>query len=1475
MTQCAWSLDLRVLSPGSLSLTALSLRASGSAVQVSTPDMNVNVTGNTLLTSFSRFSAADTSTRLALSCGGNITLQTSVLSAGTLSVTTPQQINVATQTYVRFGSRMTIKAGSLLTISGTVSQIDLPPGPTTLVAYAGNCTCGSDADVIANSIVLLVPGKLTVFGLVNALPTQFASKSTLCPPVSGQPALPAVDVTTSCTDNPLELPSAGGFTVWMSVKTLYVLQGGQVSGGTIRVCSYSVRIAPTGAISAQGLGCDSGTGQGAGYAAVQGPSSGAGHGGFGGDGITSEGEITAGGAPYDNVTSPSMFGSGGGDTNLGGQGGGIIYCESAAVDLEGQIVGSGFPGNPAVLPSGYGGGGGSGGSHVLVTANLTGVGTLDFSGGAGGAPSGGGGSGGLISVVWLDGEAPAQQAALSGMRSWYECVERAWNDAFGSRQGLNGRRRTWSAATLVQSLERMHDGSSMRGVELSGTTPWSSCAAAAGMYADLPPARLSAVIQPLVSADSVADAASLSLVVRLRAASGDDFQGQLLNGGGQGASPGDSGDHGLSESIPSCDEGQGGALCLDCMPGTFKPYAGNNLPCMLCDPGFATNGTGSTACTACNSTSVAPLPGAAECSVCPPSFLPDANRTSCAFCAAGHGGSECLPCAPGSFNNDSTTAPCHPCLPGFAQEEEGQANCIACPVMTFANDTGSLTCRACPQGGVSGNASASCMMCGAGSYADAFTATCEACPANTYSDRPVDQCLDCGDGSWSLGNASRCFICPPKPAHSTWLPNNKSQPDPAPQPDTWLRRILGSSDALPMGSYSPVHLSEMAARDEGPAGSSGSDSDSDSDSDGGSSAAWLYGYGAKSGSIGSGTPQVCAFACDAGFVDYPHCIEPVLVPYIMLHQWQGLGGIAAGLAAATLLLGYTYRSFRPARRAAVDYSWVPDAEMQGRDDACCGGGCCTGASGAGGSDKLALSVEAYWGNMSYDVVLRAPTRHSCGWLRVLCGYICPGSSGHAAGAGHAAAYHAVGNAMGDAAAYDALGDSVSEPASPHASRTPGPGRAARGPRGFTGGRYTGTGRKSAVPVQIPVPGSASSSAPRPIAQGPGGREAFDPTAAAAHVGGGGLDDDRDRPHRGSSPGFSLPPLSSSLPGTAGVGSYGAGGSGFHGGPTLGPGGLIGFSPANAALGPLAHAHVPYSSRADGSVAGSSVGGAAAGGGALAAAARYGSATRAGRPGPGSGMAGGGDASPRFNAMRSPQGQGAGLLGRGGVHTFGSPAGVGGADVATGGSLGIGEGGGVLLAPAAAATFLSNSRSRSGTATGSVLENLVTHGVGASGNGAMGMSGAGVGSGMGMGMAGHPGAPTPTGTATDAADGAGSAGAGAAAGRGAKSLSLPPADLPRHAYRLYFRGANTPWDPLRLSPRLPAQLAPLLYETEFSQHAAEVNALARWRSWEVFIANALRLIAVSYSRSSFCRSHLSELRAMLSSLPLPFFSTLPP
>jgi len=168
----------------------------------------------------------------------------------------------------------------------------------------------------------------------------------------------------------------------------------------------TVTVHKSGTISASGLGCRTGVGQG--KMLSSGVSGGGGHGGKGGDGLY-KGSHADGGATYGNADLPCELGSGSGNatTQFSTAGGGIIVMGSweyslPSLALYGLVESNGGSYVNMVTNGSIGGpGGGSGGTILLFvhTLSLTESSILSSVGGFGSAGSGGGG-GGRIHFHW-------------------------------------------------------------------------------------------------------------------------------------------------------------------------------------------------------------------------------------------------------------------------------------------------------------------------------------------------------------------------------------------------------------------------------------------------------------------------------------------------------------------------------------------------------------------------------------------------------------------------------------------------------------------------------------------------------------------------------------------------------------------------------------------------------------------------------------------------------------------------------------------------------------------------------------------------------------------------------------------------------------------------------------------------------------------------------------------------------------------
>ncbi|KAK6147787.1 hypothetical protein DH2020_018699 [Rehmannia glutinosa] len=166
-------------------------------------------------------------------------------------------------------------------------------------------------------------------------------------------------------------------------------------------------------LTCKGTGCISGLGHG--ELLPNGLSSGAGHGGRGGDAYYG-GTYIRGGTAYGNAELPCELGSGSGNESLPSAtaGGGVIVMGSlehsltklvvhGEIKADGETYGKYVGGNDGFVVSDVSPGGGSGGTVLLFVHNfvLDDTATISTSGGHG-SPNAGGGGGGRIHFHWSD-----------------------------------------------------------------------------------------------------------------------------------------------------------------------------------------------------------------------------------------------------------------------------------------------------------------------------------------------------------------------------------------------------------------------------------------------------------------------------------------------------------------------------------------------------------------------------------------------------------------------------------------------------------------------------------------------------------------------------------------------------------------------------------------------------------------------------------------------------------------------------------------------------------------------------------------------------------------------------------------------------------------------------------------------------------------------------------------------------------------
>ncbi|XP_063807804.1 laminin subunit alpha-like [Pseudophryne corroboree] len=171
-----------------------------------------------------------------------------------------------------------------------------------------------------------------------------------------------------------------------------------------------------------------------------------------------------------------------------------------------------------------------------------------------------------------------------------------------------------------------------------------------------------------------------------------------------------------------------------------------------------------------------------ECTACPPGAFPNNDTESCFCCSSGSctNTSECLPCASGYYQPQSTQATCLPCPRGFYTNSTGSVMCQSCQAGFFSNETASMFCPPCEKGFFSaGQNVTQCEPCPLGSFCNTTRCTgcvvctqgkeslkvgsieCTPCHPGMYKGPEDHKCLYCQDSEYQENwGGERCHVCP-------------------------------------------------------------------------------------------------------------------------------------------------------------------------------------------------------------------------------------------------------------------------------------------------------------------------------------------------------------------------------------------------------------------------------------------------------------------------------------------------------------------------------------------------------------------------------------------------------------------------------------------------------------------------------------------------------------------------------------------
>lgn len=126
----------------------------------------------------------------------------------------------------------------------------------------------------------------------------------------------------------------------------------------------------------------------------------------------------------------------------------------------------------------------------------------------------------------------------------------------------------------------------------------------------------------------------------------------------------------------------------------------------------------------------------------------------------------CMPCPPGTFQENSNKLFCTPCPAGTHRATTGAvslAQCIRCPRNSFSS-SGSAKCTTCRPGSLALPGSDQCGACGSGFELKAIGGPCQPCQAGFFSRKAhpgTELCSRCPDGTFSSQpGASSCALCP-------------------------------------------------------------------------------------------------------------------------------------------------------------------------------------------------------------------------------------------------------------------------------------------------------------------------------------------------------------------------------------------------------------------------------------------------------------------------------------------------------------------------------------------------------------------------------------------------------------------------------------------------------------------------------------------------------------------------------------------
>jgi len=197
-----------------------------------------------------------------------------------------------------------------------------------------------------------------------------------------------------------------------------------------------------------------------------------------------------------------------------------------------------------------------------------------------------------------------------------------------------------------------------------------------------------------------------------------------------------------THQCPSCVVGQ----CIACAVGKAHNTSGATTAedCLACPNGYYTSNEGATVCEG-------PCPAGSY-------TTDDANDTDGVGVTSG--GTHCVMCPPGRYNNESGQGSCAACELGSASGA-GATTCTSCSPGTYADTKGAETCASCPDGTYTVTSGAvSCAACEAGTESATGAAACSACPRGKASEGGGAPCTSCAVGEYApTDGLAACLSC--------------------------------------------------------------------------------------------------------------------------------------------------------------------------------------------------------------------------------------------------------------------------------------------------------------------------------------------------------------------------------------------------------------------------------------------------------------------------------------------------------------------------------------------------------------------------------------------------------------------------------------------------------------------------------------------------------------------------------------------